>query len=206
MKGFIAGVLVTLVALAAAGSALIMGGRVDVSADTPHSDTVYQLIETTRDRAIERAAAGLEVPGNLNDAERIRRGSGNYDAMCASCHLVPGQSDSEIRKGLYPQPPDLTQASDAAGDRAARHFWVIKHGIKASGMPAWSKGGIEDDAIWDMVAFMQKMPTLSPDEYRALVASSDGHSHGGLDDHAHDEPASPSKKKPRHDPHDGHTH
>ena len=68
---------------------------------------------------------------------------------------------------------------------AARHFWIIKHGIKASGMPAWSKGGIEDEAVWDIVAFIQKMPTLSVDQYVALVASSEGHSHGGLS-HAED--------------------
>lgn len=227
MKGFLLGVVATVGVGALVGAGLVYSGRVDVAADTPHSALVYRLIETARDKAIDRQVRDASVPNNLTDAERIRRGAGNYAAMCVECHLAPGKSNSEIRMGLYPEPPDLSREADT--NEAARQFWVIKHGIKASGMPAWSKGGIEDEAIWDMVAFLQKMPTLTADQYTALVASSDGHSHGGLagDAHPHDgvdtaaghhddtgsarghtdqaAPVVTPKKKP-HDPTDGHAH
>jgi cytochrome c len=169
------------------------------------------MIETTRDRAIDSRAAAVPMPVNLADAERARRGSGNYDEMCVHCHLKPGTTESEIRKGLYPVPPDLTKA-DAARNanaelNAKRQFWVIKHGIKASGMAAWAKGGMEDEAIWDLVAFLQKMPSMSADEYQTLVKSSGGHSHAGADHHDnsdghHDAP----KKEPTKKPHDDHGH
>ena len=226
MKGFLIGVATTLGVGAIIGAGVVYSGRIDVSADTPHSALVYRLIETARDNAIDRQVRDAIVPANLADDERIRRGAGNYAAMCVECHFAPGKSNSEIRMGLYPEPPDLAQPGKA--DAAARQFWVIKHGIKASGMPAWSKGGIEDASIWDMVAFLQKMPTLNADQYAALVESSDGHSHGGPagGDNHHDEAASGSaphgsaepahghaekaapvatKKKP-HDPTDGHAH
>lgn len=231
MKGFLLGVAATLAVGGATGAAVVYSGRVDVSADTPHGSLVYGLIETARDRAIDRQARDVIVPANLADDERIRRGAGNYAAMCVECHLAPGKSSSEIRQGLYPEPPDLSR--EVGTGEAARQFWVIKHGIKASGMPAWSKGGIGDESIWDMVAFMQKMPALSADQYTALVASSDGHSHGGLpgDTHPHEDAAStahdatgsahghadeaasittpksttPPRNKP-HDPTDGHAH
>ncbi|MBT9567198.1 MAG: cytochrome c [Thiobacillus sp.] len=215
MKGFVLGVVVTLGVGAAIGAAVVYSGRIDVAADTPHSAATFRLIEIARDKAIDRQARGVSVPADLADDERIRRGAGNYAAMCVECHLAPGKTSSEIRRGLYPEPPDLSR--EAEPNEAAKQFWVIKHGIKASGMPAWSKGGIEDAAIWDMVAFLQKMPTLDAAQYTALVAASDGHSHGGLDTDAphHDEadpapidmPASaaPPKKKP-HDPNDGHAH
>jgi hypothetical protein len=131
--------------------------------------------------------------------------------MCVNCHLAPGKADSEIRMGLYPKPPDLARPAEMADDEAARQFWVIKHGIKASGMPAWSKGGIEDDAIWDLVAFLQRMPALSPAQYLALVEASEGHSHGGLAPHEdmHDQEggAMHSTVKPGgHEHSDGHAH
>lgn len=48
-------------------------------------------------------------------------------------------------------------------------FWVIKHGIKMSAMPAW--GPTHDDAtIWSMVAFLQKLPILDATQYKAIVA------------------------------------
>ncbi|MHB1093107.1 c-type cytochrome [Thiobacillus sp.] len=181
MKRFLMGVLTTLVIGVALGVVTVYSGMFDVAADTPHSRFVYHLIETVRDQSIKRHARDLAVPANLADTERIRRGAGNYAAMCAACHLAPGRADSEIRMGLYPKPPDLTHPEEeAVADMAARHFWIIKHGIKASGMAAWSRGGIEDEGIWDLVAFIQKMPSLSVGQYVSLVESSEGHTHGGL--------------------------
>lgn len=181
MIRFLLGMLATLVIGVALGAVAVYTGMFDVAADTPHSPFVYRMIEVARDQSIKRHARDLTVPVNLADTERIRRGAGNYAAMCVSCHLAPGKADSEIRMGLYPKPPDLARPEEeAVADMAAHHFWVIKHGIKASGMAAWSRGGIEDEAIWDMVAFIQKMPSLSGKQYASLVESSEGHSHGGL--------------------------
>ncbi len=228
MNRFLLGVAATLGTGVVVGAGVVYSGMVDVSADTPHSALVHRVIETAREKSIEKAIRDSIVPANLLDTERVRRGAGNYAAMCVECHLAPGKANSEIRKGLYPEPPDLSQPGKTQSDAAARQFWIIKHGIKASGMPAWSKGGIEDEAIWDMVAFIQKMPTLTADQYAALVESSDGHSHGGLEGdshphgeaasaeapHGHDEaahdhgqPAAPAVvKKKSHDPSDGHAH
>ncbi|RTL37308.1 MAG: cytochrome c [Rhodocyclaceae bacterium] len=170
----------------AAGAIALYAGAIDVAADKPHAQLTYRLLEFARERSIAVRARDIEPPVDLATPERVRRGSGNYDAMCVGCHLSPGAEDSEIRKGLYPTPPRLADKPAAALDpqfAQARRFWIIKHGIKASGMPAWSKGGMEDEAIWDLVAFIQQLPGLTTADYRALVASSEGHSHGGLDEH-----------------------
>jgi len=206
MKRFLLGVLVTLVAGVGVGALFVYSGRFDISADTPHSPLVHRLIETTREQAIERRARDVTVPVNLSDAERVRRGAGNYAAMCVECHLAPGKANSEIRMGLYPAPPDLSQPAKTQNDVAARQFWIIKHGIKATGMPAWSKGGIEDEAIWEMVAFLQQMPALTEDQYGALVKSSAGHSHGGIaGEETMHEPVATAKPG-GHDNSDGHAH
>ena len=104
----------------------------------------------------------------------IKQGAGNYAAMCTGCHLAPGIESTEMSMTLYPAPPNLVKLG--APD-PARAFWVIKHGIKASGMGAWGKN-INDQYIWNMVAFLQQLPKLTTEEYKTLVAESGGHSHG----------------------------
>lgn len=207
MKRILTIALALLVLGLAAAGFVIYRGLIDVAADSPHWPPVYRLIALARERAIERSSRDIALPADLGDGERVRRGAGNYDAMCAGCHLAPGAEDSEIRKGLYPQPANLVRPDPAArrDERAvARQFWIVKHGIKGSGMPAWSQGGMEDGDIWNLVAFLQQLPTFTPQQYRQWVERSEGHSHGGADPEA--APAAPSPAAPRRHDHAGHRH
>ena len=102
----------------------------------------------------------------MDDPHLIAEGAEHYAAMCADCHLAPGVDKSDIRDGLYPTPPNLTKHIAAS---AAEMFWVVKHGIKMSAMPAWGKTH-DDHSIWGIVAFLHKLPDLSPDQYRDLAS------------------------------------
>ncbi|MCP3050699.1 cytochrome c [Xanthomonas euvesicatoria pv. allii] len=159
---------------------LVWSGVYNIGADDPHWRPTYALLETVRERSIETRARTLQVPADLNDPTRIRLGAGNYNAMCTGCHLAPGAGETELSLGLYPAPPNLTKQLVDAGQA----FWVIKHGIKASGMPAWGKS-MDDDSIWNMAAFLQQLPKLDKARYDTLVASSGGHAHGGGETGAH---------------------
>lgn len=159
--------------LAAAG--VIYAGLINVGADDPHLDSVHALLSTVRERSIAVRAADIVVP-DLNDAELVRRGAGNYQSMCIGCHLAPGMADTELSQNLYPAPPNLAQRG--ANGSPATTFWIIKHGIKATGMPAWGKS-MGDPYIWGMVAFLQQLPELDAEQYQNLVAASSGHQHGG---------------------------
>lgn len=190
MKKLLLSLLVLVSASLAGGVWFISSGFVDVAADNPHSPFIFNLISWVRDAAITRESSLISPPSDLFDAIRIRRGAGNYAAMCAGCHLIPGTRDSEIRQGLYPQPPNLSlpPAADDLAKLDARRFWIIKHGIKASGMPAWGLGGMSDRDIWDLTAFLKVLPNLSATQYHQLVAASDGHVHEGMEHehHGHD--------------------
>jgi mono/diheme cytochrome c family protein len=164
--------------LAAAG--FIWSGVYNVGADDQHTRPVYAVMEALRERSIQARASKLEVP-DLADPARITQGAGNYNAMCMGCHLAPGMPETELSKGLYPAPPNLTRTAVDA----AEAFWVIKHGIKASGMPAWGKS-MDDEYIWNMAAFLQQLPKLDANQYQAMVASSGGHSHGGGETKPHE--------------------
>jgi len=189
MRGRALWVALLVVLLALAGAAAFVGsGIYNVAADVPHTQPTYALLEMLRERSIAQHAKGLEPP-DLTDPARIRQGSGNYDAMCVGCHLAPGMPESELSKGLYPTPPALAKTD--IGD-PARAFWVIKHGIKSTGMPAWGKS-MEDEYIWGLVAFLRELPKLDAASYRALVASSGGHSHDGGETLEHENVEAPSK-------------
>ena len=152
-------VLLGLLAFAYAWS-----GYYPVGADVPHWPLTYRLLNMARDRSIRRQAQSVSVP-RLDDPALILKGAGQYAAMCTGCHLAPGMHDSELRAGLYPQPPVLDQAP--IDPREA--FWVIKHGIKLTAMPAW--GATHDDqTIWSIVAFVRKLPGMTPAQYKDIVA------------------------------------
>jgi mono/diheme cytochrome c family protein len=160
---------------------MVWSGLYNVAADDPHMKSTYRLLETMRQRSIAVRADELQVPADLKNPARIVQGAGNYNAMCTGCHLAPGVADTELSKGLYPAPPNLTKTEVDA----AEAFWVVKHGIKASGMPAWGKS-MDDAYIWNMAAFLQELPKLTPAQYQAMVESSGGHSHGGGETKPHD--------------------
>ncbi|WP_294098636.1 cytochrome c [Sphingomonas sp.] len=142
-------------------------GIYNIAADAPHTTPVYALLKSLRDRSIQVHARGITPPADINAPVRIATGAGLYAEMCSGCHLGPGVERSELSQGLYPQAPELAEAQDLS---ASEQFWIIKHGIKMSAMPSWGKTH-PDPLIWDMVAFVRKLPGMTPDEYRRLVAS-----------------------------------
>lgn len=157
--------LLLLGVLSTAGAAIfIYQGMFEISADVPHSDVVLRLMETARNRAVAVRARDIQVPP-LENPERIARGARDYADMCTGCHLAPKMEPTELRQGLYPQPPNLTEHVKSS---PGQMFWVIKHGIKMSSMPAWGLTH-DDERIWDMVAFIQKLPDLTPAQYQALT-------------------------------------
>jgi mono/diheme cytochrome c family protein len=154
--------------LAAAGLAFVYSGTYDVAASSPDAGLIHWALETTQERSVHRAAEAFEetaqVP-DLEDPRLIRRGFVLYDELCAVCHGAPGVPISEIGQGLNPYPPEL--AAEAAEEEPAEVFWVVKHGIKMTGMPAFGVAR-SDEEIWAITAFLKRMPKLSPEEYERM--------------------------------------
>ena len=188
--------IVILFVLGLGASVFAWSGLYNIGADEPHMRATHALLETLRERSIESRASKLTVP-DLSDLAKAIQGAGNYNAMCVGCHLAPGMEESELSKGLYPAPPNLSREPVAV----AHAFWVIKHGIKASGMPAWGKS-MSDEYIWNMAAFLQVLPTLDDAKYDDMVARSGGHSHGGGESghhHHHEEAMGVGETEHAHD-------
>lgn len=97
----------------------------------------------------------------------IQRGANHFAEMCAQCHGAPGEQPEEIARGLWPEAPDLVKV--APDWTPGELYWITKHGIKFSAMPAWGPTH-SDEKIWDIVAFLEKLAKLSPAEYQQLQA------------------------------------
>jgi mono/diheme cytochrome c family protein len=163
----VAGALLALLAVVAVA---IYAGLYNIAADVPHTPPVYWLLETVRDRSVAARARDI-VPNDLDDANRISKGAGQYAEMCSGCHLAPGMKRTEISRGLYPRAPELRRKTNLT---PAEQFWVVKHGVKMTGMPAWGVTH-DDDLLWDVIAFVRKLPELTPEQYETLVKNAPKH-------------------------------
>ncbi len=163
---FIGAFILWIIVFIVAGAVFVWSGVWNVAADQPDSFLVRAVVGATRGYSIERRVHDIQPPSNLNDAAMVKEGAMHYAEMCSGCHLAPGMDDSEIRHGLNPKPPNLTRFAP----EPAEAFWIIKHGIKMTGMPAWGPTH-DDQKIWTMVAYLQKQPKMSAAEYQQLTAN-----------------------------------
>lgn len=172
---FVWGVLFSVVVAVASVFIIVMSGAINIGADRAHSPMVYNFLETARMRSIANASKDIVVP-NLEGATMISSGGADYNDMCAGCHLSPGVVSTDLSAGLYPKPPNFTDKEmvehykTQAG--AQQSFWAIKHGIMASGMPAWGATH-DDDRMWAMVGFIRSLPELNESQYTMLTTRFD---------------------------------
>lgn len=212
-------ILVTLGVAALAASVAVLlfvySGIYDVSASSPHGSVSRWLLETTTHVSVERRADQVEVPA-LDDRSMVLAGVNDFEQMCVQCHGSPGKVPGAVGQGLNPPAPALSES--AAEMTAAELFWITKHGIRMTGMPAWGATH-EDDALWPVVAFMATLPDLDQAAYAEMLESAAGLGHHANDagrtsdsqtghesPHTHDDDQSTGTQEGREAEHDHSTH
>jgi len=159
--------LSALLIVAAGGAvAFIYSGLYDISATDQHLRPTYYAIKKTMERSVERRAKDIEVPP-LGAPAQLERGLSLFREHCVQCHGAPGVPPEPFALGLTPLPTPL--ARSGLDRTPAELFWVVKHGIKMTGMPAWEFRFAEED-LWAVVAFVKQLPLLSPRAYSELPA------------------------------------
>lgn len=158
--------LLLLAVLAGLGGALFIWiGLAPVSASAGHWPVTSWLLHTAMREAVQTRAWSIEPP-SLQDLARLQRGAGHFARGCASCHGAPGDPRPVTVRHMTPEPPYLPPR---IGEWKPRElFWIVKHGVKFTGMPAWPAQQ-RDDEVWDVVAFLLRLPTLTPVQYRQLA-------------------------------------
>lgn len=179
IKALLAGVLGLLIV----GMLVVWSGAYNVAATVPHFGVTKWFFAVVRDQSIALRADTIEPPAGLHarlDKEQAVR---SFHDMCVGCHSAPGREPSFVREGLNPKPPRLSEERVQARSDGEL-FWIISHGIKMTGMPAL-RPTHDDDAIWELVAFIRELPKMEAKDYEALMAAA-GIKEEPAAGHAHD--------------------
>lgn len=166
----------------AAWVAFVYSGVYNVAASEGHSALTEWTLEAISEHSISRRAGELPAP-LPEDETSLLHGLEHYRAMCEVCHGAPGVDRGEIGEGLNPRPPRLQRAAAEWTD--AELFWITKHGIKATGMPAFGATH-DDESLLRIVALLRRLPEMRPEDYADMVVALEESDVGAH----HDSPAS----------------
>jgi mono/diheme cytochrome c family protein len=163
-------VVLTATATAALGAAVaalvaaavVRGGLYDVAASTPHTQWVYSLMETTFEQSVRRRARAIDVPA-LDSPALVQRGATCFAQHCMACHGAPGVAPTAAGLGMQPSPGPLVDSATLW--RARELYWITRHGIRMTGMPAWGHR-LADEDLWALTAFLGRLPEWSPAQWR----------------------------------------
>lgn len=154
-----------IAALAAGGLLFVWSGLFNVGASSGHWPVTQWFLHWAMRSSVRTYALGID-PRPLNHAALVQRGAGHYASGCVPCHGAPGEPQSPVAREMTPMPPRLmSQIHDWDTNEL---FWIVKHGVKYGAMPAWVAQS-RDDEVWAMVAFLERLPDMTPGEYRRLA-------------------------------------
>ncbi len=193
MKNILFGSILTLLIIAVASFVFMYSGFYNLSATIPHMKATESAIHMMKEKSISANSRNIVVP-NLSDKSILINGYKGYDAMCVTCHAAPGKSATVIADGLYPKPPEFDNKEIIEEWNEKELFWIIKNGIKLTGMPAYGPTHSDED-LWAIVAFLKKLPDMSENDYKAMENETkdmkNGNDHNKVDEkqnvHIHDD-------------------
>jgi mono/diheme cytochrome c family protein len=153
-----------IAALAATGAGALLytqSGIYDVAASKPHTNIVETIAHETMIHSVRMHARNIDAPARITAAQVVG-GFCAYEAHCVMCHGAAAVARQRWVNGMTPDPPYLLDAPRRW--TRPQLFWIVKHGIKMTGMPAWETE-LTDAQIWNVVAFIEANNDVSPHIY-----------------------------------------
>lgn len=147
------------------GALLSISGIVPITASSRHWLVTRWFFQFSKQRSVSTHTLALSAPP-LDDPQAAFKGAAHFELACRACHGSPESPQPRIAARMTPRPPDL--ATSVPKYDPEELFYIVKHGIKFTGMPAWPTQ-VREDEVWSMAAFLLRYPDLDPDTYRQLV-------------------------------------
>lgn len=147
------------------GAVMVFGGAYDVASTQQHWQVTHSMLEKAMRQSVRLRARDIAEPP-LADEQMALRGAGCFRDKCVQCHGAPGVAPGDPGLSMQPLPGPLVDARRHW--RARELYWLTRHGIRMSGMPAWEYR-LRDEELWELVAFMQKLPDLNATQYADWV-------------------------------------
>ncbi len=165
-----------VIALGVGAFLFAWSGIYNIAASEPHFAITYWLLDFGKRRAVETHSLLAPTPV-LDDPNLVALGAGHFHGGCAPCHGAPGEPSNPIIQRMLPRPPDLARVAPTWTPKQL--FWIAKHGLKFTGMPAWVAPEREDE-LWAIVAFLRALPKMDAAEYRRLAKGDVGRPSRGI--------------------------
>ncbi|MEO7027415.1 MAG: cytochrome c [Caulobacteraceae bacterium] len=150
----------------AAALSVVELGLFDTTASEPHWPLVSWGAHRTFINSVKLRAGKIDRP--VFTAAEIHAGFGEYEHDCVMCHGGPGVARAEFVRGMTPTPPFVIDS--ARRWTPAQLYWILGQGVKMSAMPGW-RATRTNVQIWDLVAFLEALPSLTPRDYAGMRAS-----------------------------------
>ncbi|MFO7965555.1 MAG: c-type cytochrome [Desulfobacterales bacterium] len=173
-------ILIVLVILGGGALFFAWSGIYNIAATKPHWNITARYIEMLRNRSIAVRSDNIQVP-KIGAGDTEKAAFVHYHEMCRFCHGAPDLPSKEFAKGLYPKPPSMTTGHIQEEYSTAQIYWTIKHGIKLTGMPAFSPTHGESE-MWNLVSLVQEIHQMAPEKYRQMIPANQAEAEG---DHGH---------------------
>lgn len=161
--GMVIGCLATFAALGITGLVVVYTGAYNVAATEQHMSVTRWAFDTTMHRSIEQRADEVKRAEDVTPA-MLAAGANAYKSMCQHCHAGPGVERESWAEGMRPRPPHLVEA--AAEWKPSEVYWIVRNGIKMSGMPAFGPSH-DEETLWGIAAFVKNLPAMTPEAYAA---------------------------------------
>ena len=143
----------------------IFSGIYNVATDKPDAPEIVWVLKTVRNNSIRPRAGKVVIPAYVKDIPAYA-GFSRFHKTCERCHGAPGVKQSGFAKGMYPRPPDLMKT--AKGLSVKKVFWVVRNGIKTTGMPSFGKILTEKE-LWTLAVSVKQLPVTSSQEYEEAI-------------------------------------
>ncbi len=166
MKKWILRGAAAIAGLAALGFAVAASGLIPITASSGHWPITAWMLKFSMRRSVATHSIGIASPENLRDPALILRGAGHYESGCAFCHGAPDRRMPPVPAAMTPHPPNLPEVARELAPEEL--FYIVKHGVKFTGMPAWPALH-RDDEVWAVTAFLIALRDLDAAGYRALI-------------------------------------
>lgn len=112
-------------------------------------------------------AAPKSAPAPPTEADYVA-GATTYRKDCAVCHGLPMQEQTDVSKGMFPKPPQLLQGKGVTDDPVGETFWVVKNGIRLTGMPGFG-AALPDEQIWQVSHLLANANSLPASARAELI-------------------------------------
>lgn len=165
-KGFVLGIVLTILAAAGGIYFYFSTGRAPVAVTDPAMPFEKKFAHMALNAHIEKQKVG-ESPVAANE-QTFLDAAEVYKQNCAVCHGLPDQPKTAIAQGMYPPPPELFHGTGVTDDPASETYWKAENGIRLTGMPGF-KGKLTETQIWEVSVLLANADKISSAVKAALA-------------------------------------